>query len=180
MSIRGLTNRQMAFAQAVANNPKLTKSEAAKAAGYSTKRCQQAGCELAKHPIVIAEIDRLLKKSAAARTGAALTRESVIEELDAIAEMCARAGPGSWQANARIKVAEVKAKILKLLTDKVEVGPSDSLMALLLEGRKRAAGTITAVTATVIQALPEKSSEEAGEAVEAEPIAESEPGEVIQ
>jgi hypothetical protein len=73
-----------------------------------------------------------------------LTPERVLQDLDDIAEMCKTAGAGAWQAGTLVKVAELKGKYLKMWTEKVEVGPTDALMELLLEGRRRAG--LTAAT----------------------------------
>jgi hypothetical protein len=67
-----------------------------------------------------------------------LTPERVIQDLEQIEEMCKMAGPGAWQASTLVKIAELKGKYLKMWTDRVEVGPTEALMELLLEGRKRA------------------------------------------
>src|SRR5215469_752594 len=119
-------------------DPKIDKTEAALRAGYSKDRAQSTGCELMKHPEVLREIERQLNSKVKSVESKTLTPETVIQDLDNIAEMCRTAGAGAWQAATLVKIAELKGKYLKMFTDKVEVGPNDALMELLLEGRKRA------------------------------------------
>jgi|tagenome__1003787_1003787.scaffolds.fasta_scaffold20738716_2 hypothetical protein len=138
----GLSKRKRAFISAYCEDPKIGQADAARKAGYSIKRSKQAGYELMRDPDVKREIDRHLATKVDRVEILAkeekLTPETVIRDLDDIAEMCKSAGPGAWQASTLVKVAELKGKYLKMFTDKIEVGPTEALMELLLEGRKRA------------------------------------------
>ena len=151
----GLTKLKRAFIKEFVDDPACGQAEAARRAGFSAKRAKITACELMKDPAVKMEIDRRLAnklgqvEEKAAGPKQPLTPEVVIQDLEAIAEMCRHAGPGAWQAATLVKVAELKGKYLKMWTEKVEVGPTDELMQLLLEGRKRAAMTLPAApTAT--------------------------------
>ena len=138
----GLTRLQRAFIQIYTSRPDYNVTAAARNAGYSVKRAKQAGYELMRNPDVKAEIDRQLANKIDRVEIVAkvekLTPERVIQDLEEIEEMCKTAGPGAWQASTLVKVAELKGKYLKMWTEKVEVGPTEALMQLLLEGRKRA------------------------------------------
>lgn len=136
-------------------NPQSGKAEAAFKAGYSKNRAAIRACELMKNPEVQREIERHLNGKVKSVEARPLTPETVIQDLDDIANMCKSAGAGAWQAATLVKVAELKGKYLKMFTDRVEVGPSDKLMELLLEGRKRAALAAPVVTAEILPALPE-------------------------
>ena len=138
----GLTKRKREFIRVYCENPKLSQTEVAAKAGYSVKRAKQAGYELMQDPDVNREIQRQLANKydrvEVLAKKEKLTPEQVIQDLEAIEEMCKTAGPGAWQAATLVKVAELKGKYLKMWTEKVEVGPTEQLMELLLEGRKRA------------------------------------------
>src|SRR5262249_9403218 len=128
------------------------KAEAARRAGCSVKRAKSSAWEWFRNPEVKLEIDRQLAQKTEgrievlAKTSEKLTPEDVIRELDSIEETCKLAGAGAWQVATRVKVAELKGKWLKMWTDKIEVGPNDALMELLLEGRKRAGlGSVVAL-----------------------------------
>jgi phage terminase small subunit len=138
-----LTKKQQMFVTEYCADPQCGKEEAARRAGFSRNRAAITACELMKNPEVQREIERrLTKKLDKLET----TQESVLQELHAIIEAAKEAGAGHWQMQARLKATELLGKYLKMFTEKVEVGPSDALMELLLEGRKRA-GLVTAVPA---------------------------------
>ena len=88
-----------------------------------------------KNPEVQREIERKLSKRL---DKIEVTQEYVLGELNAIIEAAKEAGAGHWQMQARLKATELLGKHLKMFTEKIEVGPNDALMELLLEGRKRA------------------------------------------
>lgn len=138
----GLTKRKRAFIAAYCGDPKLGQADAARQAGYSIGRAKQAAYELMRDPDVKREIDRQLAlkidRVEILAKPEKLTPERVIHDLEEIEEMCKMAGPGAWQASTLVKIAELKGKYLKMWTEKVEVGPTEALMELLLEGRKRA------------------------------------------
>jgi hypothetical protein len=133
---------QRAFIQNLVENPSCTHKYAAVKAGCSVARAKQTAYEWMQS----ADIKRELDRQIAAKLGQVevlaksekLTPERVIQDLDEIAEMCKTAGPGAWQASTLVKIAELKGKYLKMFTEKLEVGPTDALMELLLEGRRRA------------------------------------------
>lgn len=143
-----LTKKQQMFVTEFCSDPQVGKEEAARRAGFSTKRAAITACELWKNPEIQREIDRKLSKKL---DKLETTQESVLRELHAIIEAAKEAGAGHWQMQARLKATELLGKHLKMFTEKVEVGPNDALMELLLEGRKRA-GMATPV---VLPALPD-------------------------
>jgi len=138
----GLTKMQRAFIATYCENPKVGQAEAARQAGCSLKRAKQTAYERMRDPEVKREIDRQLAlkvdRVEIVAKAEKLTPERVIQDLEEIEEMCRLAGPGAWQASTLVKIAELKGKYLKMWTEKVEVGPTEALMELLLEGRKRA------------------------------------------
>jgi len=129
-------------------DPNIGKTEAAMRAGFSKSRAQVTACELMKNPEIQREIDRKLTKKL---DKLEVTQESVLKELQAIIEAAKEAGAGHWQMQARLKATELLGKHLKMFTDKVDFGPNDALMELLLEGRKRAG----LAAPPIIQALPD-------------------------
>ena len=151
-----LTKKQQLFVMEYCADPNTGKAEAARKAGFSKSRAHKTACDLMKNPEVQREIERHLNSKVKSAEAKPLTPETVIQDLDAIADMCRTAGAGAWQAATLVKVAELKGKYLKMFTDRVEVGPNDKLMELLLEGRRRAAlAAPVVVTAEIIPALPE-------------------------
>jgi hypothetical protein len=146
-----LTKKAQLFVMEFCANPEIGKAEAARRAGYSKNRAQIRACELMKNPEVQREIERHLNGKVKSVDAKPLSPETVIQDLDDIANMCRSAGAGAWQAATLVKVAELKGKYLKMFTDKVEVGPNDALMELLLEGRKRAG----LASPQIIPALPD-------------------------
>jgi len=139
----GLTKLKREFISVYCNNPKIEPTEAARKAGYAVSRAKQTGYDLMRDPDVKREIDRQLANKYDAQVEVVakaekLTPERVIQDLEEIEDMCKLAGPGAWQATTLVKIAELKGKYLKMWTEKVEVGPTEALMELLLEGRKRA------------------------------------------
>jgi hypothetical protein len=137
-----LTKLQQAFIAEFTADPKIGKEEAARRAGYSKYRAQVTACELMKNPEIQREIERKLNKRL---DKLEVTQESVLKELQAIIEAAKEAGAGHWQMQARLKATELLGKHLKMFSDKIEVGPTDALMELLLEGRKRAGLAATPV-----------------------------------
>lgn len=139
-----LTKMKRAFIAAYCEDPKLGQAEAARSAGCSVKRAKVTAYEWMRDPEVKREIDRQLAQKVdridvRAKNGE-LTAETVIEELNNIAEMCRTAGAGAWQTAGLLKVAELKGKYLKMWTERIEFGVDEKLIALLEAGRKRAAG----------------------------------------
>jgi hypothetical protein len=137
-----------AFIAAYCEDPKLGQADAARRAGASVKRAKITSYEWMRDPEVKREIDRQLAQkvdriNVRAQNGE-LTAETVIEELNAIAEMCRTAGAGAWQSAGLLKVAELKGKYLKMWTERIEFGVDEKLIALLEAGRKRAAGIAVA------------------------------------
>jgi phage terminase small subunit len=137
-----LSKMKRAFIAAYCEDPTTGQAEAARKAGCSYKRAKQTAHDWMRDPEVKREIDRQLvlkvdRVDVIAKCEK-LTPERVIQDLEQIEEMCKMAGPGAWQASTLVKIAELKGKYLKMWTDKVEVGPTEALMELLLEGRKRA------------------------------------------
>jgi Terminase small subunit len=146
-----LTKMKRAFIAAYCQNPKLGQAEAARSAGCSVKRAKVTAYEWMRDPEVKREIDRQIahkvdRIDVRANTGE-LTAETVIRELNDIAEMCRTAGAGAWQTAGLLKVAELKGKYLKMWTERVEFGLDEKLIALLEAGRKRAAGIAEAPNA---------------------------------
>src|SRR5215469_13876964 len=139
----GLKKLQREFIAIYTSDSKLGPTEAARKAGYAVSRAKQTGYDLMRDPDVKREIDRILANKIdhveVLAKAEKLTPERVIQDLEEIEEMCKTAGPGAWQASTLVKVAELKGKYLKMWTEKIELGPNDSLMELLLEGRRRAA-----------------------------------------
>lgn len=147
-----LTKRQQLFVMEYVKDPACGKAEAARKAGFSKPRAEITACELMKNPEVQREIERqMTKRLEKFEVTKQVTQESVLRELQAIVEAATAAGAGSWQLNSRLKAVELQGKFLKMWTEKLEVGPNDALMELLLEGRKRA-GIAT------VPALPEEGS----------------------
>ena len=130
-----LTKKQQLFVKEYCSDPDLGKAEAARRAGYTKSRAQITACELMKNPEVQREIERKLTKRIEKLE---TTQESVLQELHSIIEAAKEAGAGHWQMQARLRATELLGKHLKMFTEKVEIGPNDALMELLLEGRKRA------------------------------------------
>ena len=94
-----LTKKQRAFVQEYVQNPGTTHAEAARRAGASPKRAKITAYEWLRNPDVKREIDRQLNGKlqhieVQARSEK-LTPDSVIRDLDDIAEMCKEAGPGA-------------------------------------------------------------------------------------
>lgn len=133
-----LTKMQQLFVREYCADPKTGKEEAARKAGYSKTRAAITACELMKNAEVQTEIERLMNKRIEKIDAVAVSPESVLRELADIIEAAKTAGAGHWQMQARLKATELIGKYLKMFTEKVEVGPNDQLMELLLEGRRRA------------------------------------------
>src|SRR5690348_14209110 len=126
-----LSKMQMAFIHEYVSNPGVSQKQAAINAGCSVKRASVTSSEWMRDPNIKREIERRLAAKLSTvekKASAELTPETVIRDLDAIAEMCREAGPGAWQAATLVKVAELKGKYLKMFTDKVEVGLDDVLV----------------------------------------------------
>jgi hypothetical protein len=62
----------------------------------------------------------------------------VTQSLDAIEEICLMGGAGAWQINGLLKVAEMRGKILKLFTERIEFDIDEKLIARLEAGRRNA------------------------------------------
>jgi hypothetical protein len=134
-----LTKKMQLFVKEYCADPSCGKAQAARKAGYSSARAQIRACELMKNPEVQREIERQMMKR---MERIEVTQDSVLRELSEIIEAAKAAGAGAWQMTARLKAVEMQGRFLKMFTDRVEVGPNDALMELLLEGRKRA-GLVT-------------------------------------
>ena len=138
----GFTKQQRAFIAAYCANPELGQAEAARRAGVG-KRAKVTASEWMHDEEVRGEIERQLANKYDSPAGEItpkkqLTVESVLEDLDALAEMCKKNGAGAWQAATLLKVAELKGKYLKMFTDRVEFDLSDKLIAKLEAGRRNA------------------------------------------
>jgi phage terminase small subunit len=128
-----LTKLQQAFVRAYMETGDAT--EAVRKAGYSADRAQITGCELVKNVEIQREIGRLMNARLAK---VSLTSDDVVAELQAISTMAKTAGSGHWQAQARLKAAELLGKHLGMWKDKVEIGLDDDLIQRLEAARKRA------------------------------------------
>ena len=139
-----LTKRQQLFVKSYCENPDLGQTAAAKAAGIG-KRAQITACEWMRKPEIIAEIQRRMQKGTERHLGAierrasnTVSKESVLQDCAELEETIKQQGMGAWQATALLKIIELRAKIGKLLTERVELGLDDVLIEKLMEGRKRA------------------------------------------
>ena len=171
-----LTKRKRAFIAAYCDDPKLGQAEAARVAGCGT-RAKITASEWMRDPEVKREIDRqlanklqVIESDVSAKRD--LSPETVIQDLDDIAEMCKEAGAGAWQAATLVKVAELKGKYLKMFTDRVEFDVSDKLIARLEAGRRNAglgqlsAPTIDAEPPEIEQQEPSEEDPEKKESIQ--------------
>jgi phage terminase small subunit len=96
-----LTEMQRKFAELLVDNGKaLTKTEAAKLAGFSPNRCRQEGYELTNpkiHPLVVDYIGKLREEKLQKYM---VTFEGHIAELDRIKELALKKGSFSSAVNA--------------------------------------------------------------------------------
>ena len=137
-----LTKKKRAFIAAYCDDPALGQADAARKAGCG-ERAKITASEWMRDSEVKMEIQRRLANKLGRVEGEItakreLTPESVIQDLDAIAEMCHTAGAGAWQAATLVKIAELKGKYLKMFTERIEFGVDEKLIARLEAGRKRA------------------------------------------
>jgi hypothetical protein len=137
-----LTKMKRAFIAAYCNDPKLGQTEAARKAGCKN-RAKITACEWMRDPEVKREIDRQIANKFGAVEGEIvgkkeLTADTVIQDLNDIADICKTAGAGAWQAATLVKIAELKGRYLKMFTDRVEFDVSDKLIARLEAGRRNA------------------------------------------
>lgn len=147
-----LSKMQQAFVHEFVTNPGISQKEAAIRAGCSVKRASVTSSEWMHDPNIKREIDRRLaaklgtleKKASSGK----VTRESVLQDCAELEDTIKETGMGAWQAQALVKIIELRAKIGKLLTERVELGLDDVLIEKLMEGRKRAS------QARVIEAQP--------------------------
>jgi hypothetical protein len=123
----------------------LTPAEAAKQAGYASGKgptydAHKAASVLISKPHVAAAIKQGRAKQRELRdaTRPDLCRAEIIGDIDELMDLCRDAGPGSWQAQTRKGLIELKGKILGVFTEKVELGLDEKFIRLLEEGRERA------------------------------------------
>lgn len=166
-----LTKKQQAFVKEYLEPTCAGQTDAARKAGFSVKRAKITAYELMRNPEVKREIDRRLLAGKLQRIEGdvtakrELTPESVIQDLDDIAEMCKTAGAGAWQVATLVKIAELKGKYLKMFTDRVEFAIDDKLIARLEAGRRNAG---------LQQLAPATVEGETAETEEEEPVEQSE------
>ena len=136
-----LTKLKRAFIAAYCEDPKRGQTQAAILAGASRKRAHVTASEWMHDPEVKLELKRQLNNRIDVIAGRIksknVTKESIYEQLDEVAEICTQAGTAG-DRQTLVRIIELKAKIAGLLKDKVEIGLDDKLMERLEAGRKRA------------------------------------------
>jgi len=98
-------------------NPDLPLEECMRKAGFSEKRLSKSLAEFQRNPEAMAAFERVRKKPEKRE----LSQDEVVRDLDDIVDICANAGPGAWQVQARLKAVELKAKILGMLSPDTKV-----------------------------------------------------------
>jgi len=107
-----LTARQRAFAHGIAQG--LNAKNAALAAGYSPRSTKSQTYDLLKHPLVKAEIDRLLDR---VRDKVAYTAIDAFNEAEEAREVAKK----TRNATAMVHASRLRAQIMGLLIDKHEI-----------------------------------------------------------
>lgn len=110
-----LTKRMQTIIAEKKGNHELSLQECVRRAGYSARRVPQQTWELQKNGEFMAAWEATAKPELPAERK--LSPEEVVKDLDDIADICTKAGAGSWQVSARLKAVELKAKILGMLSE---------------------------------------------------------------
>jgi phage terminase small subunit len=138
-----LTPKQAKFVEAYLVS--LNQSDAARKAGCTSKRADQAGYELMRNPEVKAAVDAAIEKRA---KKAELSAQYVLETIMDTVERCRQATPVldedgnetgeyQFQSGSVLKGCELLGKNLKLWTDKVEHSSADALSEKIAQARAR-------------------------------------------
>src|SRR5690242_3185170 len=107
MVIMGLSKKFRLLLGEAKRNPDLPLEECMRKAGFSEKRLSKSLAEFQRNPEAMAAFERVRKKPEKRE----LSQDEVVRDLDDIVDICANAGPGAWQVQARLKAVELKAKI---------------------------------------------------------------------
>jgi hypothetical protein len=117
-----LTDKQRKFVELYTSG-KMDKVQSARAAGYQGSGAKKAGTRLLKNPIVRQAIESV---QAEARTVAVYDLATAMKEAKAVCTFAKR----HKNAMAYCKATELRAKLSRLLIDRVEIIPVDLVGAL--------------------------------------------------
>jgi len=112
----------------------LNATQAAKRAGYSARNADKIGHELLGKTGVAAAVQNAMDERAE-RT--AITADYVLEGIRDVTARCAKEGD-EFNPPAALKGYELLGKHLKLFTDRIDIGVSDDVAAMIASARQRA------------------------------------------